>query len=89
MARQLKEAFEIDVRVNACIAENTHDYETVSVRLSAYAVEYLKGEFTLADHDKIQWYEPNELSSWRLAHADVPLVKYIEDWVIEDWVIND
>ena len=63
MARQLKDAFEIDVRVNPFIAENTPDYETVSVRLMAYAVEYLKGEFTLVAHDKVQWHEPSELSS--------------------------
>jgi len=75
LARELYEELKITVRVGAFIGENTHDYGAKQIRLMAYAVEHIEGEFKLSDHDEIRWLSWNELDQINWAAADVPLIE--------------
>jgi len=79
LARELQEEFTITTRVGAFVGESVFDYGTKVVRLMAYQVEHLAGDFELIDHDQLRWLALDELSSVEWAPADVPLVEqYLE-----------
>ena len=78
LERELREEFQIETRIGKFFAENTHAYDTFTVHLIAYEVEYVGGEFTLCDHDEIAWVPFNDLLNFDMAPADIPLVRKLE-----------
>jgi mutator protein MutT len=75
LARELEEEFKITTRVGAFIGESVYDYGSKIVRLLAYQVQHLEGEFVLIDHDALCWLSLDELDSVQWAPADIPLVQ--------------
>lgn len=75
LERELYEEFTIESHVGEFIGESLYDYGNKSVRLLAYMVEHVAGEFRLNDHDEIRWLLHNELYEVEWAPADVPLVE--------------
>jgi mutator protein MutT len=73
--RELEEEFHIKTRVGAFIGESTYDYGNEVVRLLAYNVEHLAGDFQLIDHDELRWLTLDELYTVQWAPADIPLVE--------------
>ena len=73
LARELEEEFGIAVEVGNFVAENVHDYGDKIVRLLAYEVVHISGEFRLNDHDAIDWHPATQLQSIQLAPADVEI----------------
>ena len=71
LQRELEEEFGIAVEVGEFVAENVHDYGDKVVRLLAYEVVHIAGEFRLTDHDAIDWLPATQLHSIQLAPADV------------------
>ncbi len=53
------------------ICSNKHHYDHISIELMAFRTKNLSGEFTLTDHDIIEWVVPAELLDYDLAEADV------------------
>ena len=77
LARELEEEFGIAVVVGSFVAASVYDYGHVTVRLLAYDVEHVAGEFRLTDHDAIEWRAPAVLSSMLLAPADVAIAEVL------------
>ena len=75
LARELKEEFTITTRVGVFVGESVFDYGTKIVRLMAYEVEHLAGDFKLIDHDELRWLGLDDLNSVEWAPADIPLVE--------------
>lgn len=75
LRRELFEEFTIDATVGEFLAENIHDYGDKTVRLLAFKVEHVVGEFKLLDHDKIRWLTDDEVWDVGWAPADVPLIR--------------
>lgn len=75
LERELKEEFNVVVSVGPFFHENTHQYDEKTVRLLAYQVTHISGDFKLNDHDKIHWLAPEDLGTVTWAPADIPLVK--------------
>jgi mutator protein MutT len=75
LARELQEEFQITTRVGAFVGESVYDYGTKIVRLMAYQVEHLSGDFELIDHDELRWLALDDLNSVEWAPADIPLVE--------------
>ena len=75
LARELKEELNIIARVGAFVGVSIYDYGTKVVRLMAFQVEHLAGDFVLYDHDEIRWLALDELDSVEWAPADIPLVE--------------
>lgn len=82
LARELKEEFDVETSIGTFFEENVHDYGGGKiVRLLAYHVKHIKGEYKLIDHDKIEWLSPESLGTLRWAPADIPLVEKYQTWV--------
>ncbi len=75
LVRELYEEMGIVIRVNTFIGESRFDYGNKYIRLLAYKVEHLSGDFRLLDHDKIRWLRFDELDDVKWAPADIPIVK--------------
>lgn len=74
LTRELQEELGIKVREINEFAENEHEYPSIKVRLIAFKCKYVKSTIKLTDHDRIEWVEINELKSFKLAPADIPIV---------------
>jgi 8-oxo-dGTP diphosphatase len=81
LKRELEEEFGIKVEVGEFITSNKHHYDHISIELLAFQVKFISGEFTLTDHDTIEWVVPEELLNYDLAAADVPIAREIINYV--------
>jgi len=77
LRRELEEEFSIDIQVRKLIGESFHHYPDKSIRLIAYEVAWLSGDFVLRVHDKIAWVTPDTLLEKDLAAADIPIAKML------------
>jgi 8-oxo-dGTP diphosphatase len=77
LQRELKEEFSIITRPGAFIGESTFHYPDKSIRLLAYEVVWLKGDFMLCVHDKIDWVRPEGVLAKELAAADIPIARML------------
>ena len=81
LARELKEEFNIDTKIGSFLGESVYDYGVSIVRLMAYQVEHLSGEFELVDHDELCWLSVDDLDTVDWAPADVSLVEHYKEKV--------
>ena len=58
LKRELEEEFGIQAEVGEFITSNKHHYDHISIELLTFRVKYISGEFTLSDHDTIEWVNP-------------------------------
>lgn len=74
LVRELAEEFGIKASVGVFVGESIFDYGEKVVRLIAYRVTHISGEFQLRDHDEIKWLSLDELNNIEWAPADIPLL---------------
>lgn len=75
--REIKEEFKVTIKAKKFIINNICKYPTKTVDLRLYYCEYIKGEFSLHDHFEYKYVTKEELLSYDLAPADIPVAKYI------------
>ena len=75
LKRELEEEFGIQVEVGEFITSSKQHYDHISIELMAFRTKYISGEFTLTDHDTIEWVAPEELLNYDLAEADIPIAE--------------
>lgn len=78
LKRELNEEFTIEAEVGEFVAESIFDYGDKRIRLLAYKVKHLSGEFQLIDHDEIRWLPLEELGSLKWAPADLPVIEALK-----------
>jgi mutator protein MutT len=78
LKRELKEEFTIEPEIGEFVAESIFDYGDKRIRLLAYKVKHLSGEFQLIDHDEIRWLPIEELDSLKWAPTDLPIVEALK-----------
>jgi len=78
LRRELKEEFTIESEIGEFVAESIFDYGDKRIRLLAYKVKHLSGEFQLIDHDEIRWLPIEELDSLKWAPADLPIIEALK-----------
>ncbi|MFZ7104958.1 MAG: (deoxy)nucleoside triphosphate pyrophosphohydrolase [Peptococcaceae bacterium] len=74
LQREMREEFDIHVRIGEYFGESIYHYEDKSVRLIAYWVTWEKGRITARVHSRFEFVPVNELDKYNFAPADVPLV---------------
>ena len=79
LMRELFEEFGIRAEIGDFIGESTFDYGNVSIWLSAYRVTSFLGDFKLNDHEQIAWVKLQELPSYDLADADIPIARKLTE----------
>lgn len=77
LQRELKEEFAIIARTGAFIGESIFHYPDKSIRLLAYEVIWIKGNFILHVHDKIDWVRPDDILAKEMAAADIPIARML------------
>lgn len=75
LVRELREEFSIETAIVNYVGENLHSYDDKTIRLIAYQVKHICGEFLLTDHDDIKWLKIDELNDLKWAPADIPLIE--------------
>jgi len=78
LKRELKEEFTIDSEIGEFVAESIFDYGDKRIRLLAYKVKHVSGEFQLIDHDEIRWLPIEELDNLKWAPADLPIIEALK-----------
>jgi mutator protein MutT len=81
LKRELKEEFTIESEIGEFIAESIFDYGDKRIRLLAYKVKHVSGEFQLVDHDEIRWLPIEELDRLKWAPADLPIIEALKQQV--------
>ena len=77
--REIREEFELDIKAKEFLTNNVCEYPGKIVDLRLYSCDYLNGEFKLHDHSEIAWVTKDELLSFELAPADIPLAEYVKE----------
>lgn len=75
LIRELMEEMSIKVKVSKYVGESIYNYGNIVISLKGYTAEILEGEITLTDHDMYKWVSLSEISYYKLAPADIPLVE--------------
>jgi 8-oxo-dGTP diphosphatase len=78
LSRELHEEFGITTIVGDFFGESLFDYGTKIIRLMAYRVEHVAGDFKLLAHDELRWLSLDELDQVKWAPADVTLVDQLK-----------
>ncbi|CEH32421.1 Putative CTP pyrophosphohydrolase [Aneurinibacillus migulanus] len=79
LQREIKEELGIAIEVGALIADVTHEYPTLTVRLLTYyaALTDKNAVPCATEHEKIAWVELESLKGLHWAPADIPTVDKI------------
>jgi 8-oxo-dGTP diphosphatase len=73
LARELFEELGIVARIGKKIAESSHSDEHGSFRLIAFLVDNIEGEPHPNVHDRLEWARIDDLTSYELLPADIPI----------------
>lgn len=77
--REIREEFELEIKAKKFLINNVCEYPSKTVDLRLYSCDYVNGEFKLHEHSEIAWVNKEELLTYDLAPADIPLAKYIKE----------
>lgn len=77
LAREIKEEFNVEIKVGDFIAESIHKTKNKIIRLHAFKAVILSGIITPAEHEEIAFVKPEELLNYNLLPADIPIAKKI------------
>ena len=75
LARELFEELGIEVRIGDPVAESSHQYEHGSFRVIAYFVDWISGEPSPNEHDRLEWAKIEDLAGYQLLPADIPIAE--------------
>ncbi len=75
--REIFEEFELTIKAFEFVTNSICEYPDKIVDLRLYKCKYIDGEFDLHDHSEYKWVKVNDLLSYDLAPADIPLAKYL------------
>lgn len=76
--REIQEEFELNVKATHFITNSVCEYPNKIVDLRLYSCEYLSGSFHLHDHSEYHFIPKEELLTYDLCPADIPLAQYLE-----------
>lgn len=79
LMRELMEEFNIITEVGRYICQSEYQYQHICISLQAYHTTYVSGQLTLKDHDMAEWVNPEDLLSYNLAPADIPIARIVAD----------
>ena len=77
--REINEEFELIIKANEFVIDNVCEYPTKTVDLKLYSCDYISGDFNLHDHSEYKWVSIEDLLTYDLCPADIPLAKYVKE----------
>ena len=79
LERELFEELSVASRAGEILHESIFKYDGGTINLIGIMTELLDTNFTLSVHDKVEWVKINELLSYKLDPADIPIAKKVRD----------
>lgn len=75
LKREIKEEFSVEIEVHQYIGESIFEYTEKKIKLMAFSGKIIKGEIELRDHDLVEWIDLKDISLYKMAPADIPLIE--------------
>ena len=82
LAREIEEELGCIVKVGALVADATHPYPTVIVRLLTYFCQITSGSPSAKEHEKLIWLPASELDTLEWAPADLPTIAALKKMML-------
>jgi len=79
LRREIREELGCDIAVDEQVADVTHRYPDLVVRLITFRARLTGGRPTPREHAQLRWVPPAELSALAWSPADVPTVQQMQD----------
>ena len=78
LVRELSEELGIEVIVGRLLAATEYHYEHGSFRIHAFKVNWVSGAMSLRDHDCVEWVLLEEITTYDLLPADIPIAEQLK-----------
>ena len=78
LERELWEEFGVKAQAGELFAESQYCYELGAIKLLAILATFVETIFTLTVHDEICWVPLDQLLSFKLAPADIPIAEKLQ-----------
>jgi len=79
LKRELQEELEMEINIIGLVGQSNHDYGSFQVELFGYACDLVNYQGKLTDHDAYKWVDIAKLDEYKLAPADIPIKRMIEN----------
>ncbi|MDY3929223.1 MAG: (deoxy)nucleoside triphosphate pyrophosphohydrolase [Clostridia bacterium] len=79
LIRECKEELDIIVSVGDIFMEVTHKYPDITVHLTLFYAEILKGVLKKKEHNDIKWITPSEINNYDFCPADEEILIKIRE----------
>jgi len=79
LVRELKEEMDISIKVEKYVGESIYDYGDIVICLLGYLASIENGDIILNDHDEYEWVTLENICKFKLAPADIPLVRMLQE----------
>lgn len=79
IVRELQEEMNISIKVEKYVGESIYDYGNIVICLLGYLASIKNGDIILKEHDEYKWLTLEEISKFKLAPADIPLVQMLQE----------
>jgi len=79
LERELREELGVRIRAGKVLAESDYRYHHGAIRLLAIWAEIVSGPMALSVHDRAEWVSLEQLESYDLAPADVPIARKLRE----------
>jgi 8-oxo-dGTP diphosphatase len=77
LIREIQEELNCTIKVGKLVADATHDYPTVIVRLITYMAKIVDGVPLANEHEQLIWLPVDRLSTLEWAPADLPTLEVL------------
>ena len=78
LVRECKEELGVSVNVNEYFAEVTHEYPDITVHLTVFNAEIVRGEIAKLEHNDIKWITAAEIDDYKFCPADKIILEKIK-----------
>ena len=78
LAREFSEEFGVRLTVGEVLLSKRHQYPELEINLIALRATTEQEIIESTDHDQLEWVPPQNLSTYQLCDADMPIVEYLQ-----------
>jgi|SRR5690554_1587294 len=85
LTREIREELNIEILPQKQISSHIHDYGSFKINLIAYISKYISGEIKLLEHKNYMYVNLEDLKSYDLAEADLPIIEKLKTVLERDY----
>ena len=73
LVRELREEFQIEIKIDSFFAENLYTHSNGRILVMAYLCSWISGKINPTEHVEYQWVFPAELDKYDFVTSDLPI----------------